>query len=432
MRHHVEQEPVISSPNAEPDLSGYTLDRYLLRRRLGVGGMGAVYEAEHTLLRKRFAMKLLRHELACNDIHRRRFLREARAASAITNPNVVTISDFGETHQGHVYFVMELLQGHDLADLLQRESKLEWTRARDILLQVASALEAAHAQGIVHRDIKPSNVFLTNTLLPGKSEIVKVLDFGIAKWTNVTGEPTAKLTSTDEIFGTVSYMAPEMAMGNNADHRSDIYALGVMMYRMLTGELPFTEGNAFQILSQHINAAVPPPRDKDPCLTVGVEAIILKALEKDPDLRFQSMEEVVGALTRGAPLQRDTATALLPGVKVSEKADATQVLTELQPPVPSIRVCPRPMEPPLFPNRTLVGEGLSPPRTEMARIPVRSELEGVSTDRARAVGVTRAQSRARPDSDRTITLMMLLVLGVFAFLAAIVLGLYVAQAPAPL
>lgn len=284
----------------EPDLSGQTLDRYHLLRQLGVGGMGAVYEAEHTRLRKRFAVKLLRYEYAQNDLFRKRFLREARAASAISHPNVVAISDFGETDDGHVFFVMELLGGRDLQALLEAEKKLPWPRAREILLQVASALQAAHLQDIIHRDMKPSNVFLAD--VPGKrdEDYVKVLDFGIAKISGNLGEATAKLTSTDEIFGTVAYMAPEMAMGTNDDRRSDVYAVGVMMYRMLTGELPFTQGTAFQILSQHIHAPIPPPRSKEPSIPAEVEAILLKAMAKSADDRFASMEELGRALRRGS------------------------------------------------------------------------------------------------------------------------------------
>ena len=280
----------------EPDFSGQTLDRYTLLRRLGMGGMGAVYDAEHTRLRKRVAVKILRNEFARNEVHRKRFLREARAASSVIHPHVVAISDFGETLDGHVFFVMELLEGNDLSDLLEAKQKLEAGSVRRILLQVTSALETAHHQGVIHRDIKPSNVFLTNVLGQKDKDLVKVLDFGIAKLSNDAGGITSKLTSTDEIFGTVGYMAPEMAKGVTDDHRSDIYAVGIMMYRMLTGVLPFHQGNAFQILSQHISSPVPPPRDKDPSISAGMAAIITKALRKDPQDRFQSMREFGEAL----------------------------------------------------------------------------------------------------------------------------------------
>ncbi len=295
----------------DTDLSGETLDRYRLRRRLGVGGMGEVYEAEHTRLRKRFAVKLLRPELARKESARKRFLREARAASSITHPHIVGISDFGDTPEGQVFFVMELLEGRDLHELLHVEKRLSWPRTREILLQVTSAIQTAHEQGIVHRDIKPSNCFLAD--VPGKSDedFVKVLDFGIAKLSSKLDEATARLTSTDELFGTVAYMAPEMANGVSDDHRSDIYALGVMMYRMLVGELPFSDGNAFQILSQHANVAPPPPRSKEPSILEGVEAIILKALAKDPGDRFGSMNEFGQALRAGFVEAVETSAVLV-------------------------------------------------------------------------------------------------------------------------
>ncbi|MCX4241741.1 serine/threonine-protein kinase [Paraliomyxa miuraensis] len=283
----------------EPNLSDRILDRYHLLHRIGVGGMGAVYEAEHTRLRKRFAVKLLRHELATNEISRKRFLREARAASAVSHPHVVAISDFGETDEGHVFFVMELLDGKDLHDVLEAERALPWPRTREILLQVTSALQAAHQLDIIHRDIKPSNVFLVDVPGKGDEDFVKVLDFGIAKLSGNLGEATAKLTSTDEIFGTVAYMAPEMVVGKNDDPRSDMYAVGVMMYRMLTGALPYTEGNAFQILSQHINAPIPSVREKNPAISEVVEAIVQRAMAKQPSDRFATMEEFNRALRRG-------------------------------------------------------------------------------------------------------------------------------------
>ena len=289
-----------TQPSLEPDLTGTTLDRYLLLRRLGVGGMGAVYEAEHVQLHKRFALKMLREELAQNKLFRRRFLREARAASAVTHPHVVDISDFGEAADGRVFFVMELLEGKDLQDLLAAEGRLSWPRTQEILVQVASALEAAHRHGVIHRDIKPSNVFLEDVPDMGGEVFVKVLDFGIAKLSGKQGQPTLQLTSTQEIFGTVAYMAPEMAKGISDDRRSDIYSLGVMMYQMLVGEVPFTEGNAFQILSQHVESPPPRPRDKQPSIPEGVEAIILKALAKDPNARFSSMQEFGRALRYGS------------------------------------------------------------------------------------------------------------------------------------
>jgi serine/threonine protein kinase len=309
----------------EPDLSGETLDRYHLLRRIGVGGMGAVYEAEHTVLRKRSAVKVLRNELTRDEIARKRFLREARAASAVVHPNVVAISDCGETPQGRVFLVMELLAGRDLQDLLDVEVRLDWPRTRAILLQVVSALEAAHLQDIVHRDIKPSNCFLADIAGKRDEDVIKVLDFGIAKLSGKLSDSTARLTSTDEIFGTVAYMAPEMALGVSDDPRSDVYAVGVMMYRMLVGELPFSGGTAYQIISQHVGVPPSPPRAKQPTIPEGAEAIVLRALAKDPKHRFSSMQAFAQALRRGS-------------------LDATEVLLGMPTEVLSVRL-PTPAQP---------------------------------------------------------------------------------------
>lgn len=287
------------SETIEPDLSGQRLDRYQLVRRLGMGGMGSVYEAEHAQLGKRVAVKLLHHELSRKEIARKRFLREARAASVIRHPHIVDISDFGVTPDGHVFFVMELLEGEDLQELLERKGRLGWPRTQRILTQVASALGSAHKQGVIHRDIKPSNCFLA--VIPGEEgkDFVKVVDFGIAKLGGKLGKGAEQLTSTDELFGTVGYMAPELVSGVTDDPRSDVYALGVMMYRMLVGQIPFGDGNAYQILSQHINDPPPPPREKVPSIPEGVERLILKALAKKPADRFASMDEFGAAIARG-------------------------------------------------------------------------------------------------------------------------------------
>jgi serine/threonine protein kinase len=332
------EEPVPVGPavRPEPDFTGTTIDRYRLLRRLGVGGMGAVYEVEHVQLHKRFALKMLREELSRTELFRRRFLREARAASAVNHPHVVDISDFGETPDGRVYFVMELLEGRDLQDLLEAEGRLSWPRTQEILVQVAGALEAAHRQGVIHRDVKPSNCFLVELPDQGSEVFVKVLDFGIAKVSGSVDKSTAQLTSTQEIFGTIAYMAPEMAMGVNDEPRSDVYALGVMMYRMLVGELPFTEGNPFQILSQHVSSPPPPPRGKQPSIPEGVEAIILKAMAKDPNHRFSSMGELGRALRRGSLEGSDVAleTTMLAGRPMELAASALGV--DKTTPLPSI------------------------------------------------------------------------------------------------
>ncbi|MEM9454719.1 MAG: protein kinase [Myxococcota bacterium] len=290
--------------SVEPDLSGTVLGRYRLVRRLGLGGMGAVYLAQHELLDRKAAVKVLNQSLASRSIARKRFLLEARAASKVHHPGVVEIHDVA--FAGNVvYFVMELLEGHDLGELLQEQPRLGWEQAAPIFIQVADALDAAHRVGVIHRDVKPSNCFLLVGAggFPGpdvrdKPDVrVKMVDFGIAKVATGDRSVTEELTITGEIFGTVAYMAPEMGQGISDDPRSDIYGLGVMMFRVLTGRLPFV-GNSVQVITQHISQSPPAPRSLEPSIPVEVERIILQALEKQPEDRQPSMQHVASALRK--------------------------------------------------------------------------------------------------------------------------------------
>ncbi len=288
--------------------------RYDVVRLLGRGGMGEVYEGVHRLLQKRVAIKVLNAELALDEQQRRRFLREARAATAIAHENVVAILDFGDDEP--TFFVMDLLEGADLQTLLAREGGLSWPRARAMLLQIASALGAAHARGIVHRDVKPSNCFVTH--LGSDREQVKVLDFGIAKLLEPSAE-TRRLTRTNAVIGTIVYAAPEQMLGQQVDARTDVYALGIVAYEMLTGRPPFVGTSEYQIFDQQVRRAPPPPSFLDPAVPPGVAALILRALEKDPSRRPQTMAEVAAELMRldgtrsvGPPLPRPPTVAPTP------------------------------------------------------------------------------------------------------------------------
>ena len=440
-----EEAPASAEPmqEPEPDLTGTTLERYRLLRRLGVGGMGAVYEAEHVQLHKRFAVKMLRAELAQNELFRRRFLREARAASAVSHPHIVDISDFGETPNGRVFFVMELLEGRDLQSLLDAEGRLSWPRTQEILLQVASALEAAHRQGVIHRDIKPSNCYLVESAADDNEVFVKVLDFGIAKISNSLDKATSHLTSTQEIFGTIAYMSPEMAIGIHDNFRSDIYSLGVMMYRMLVGELPFSEGNAFQILSQHVHDPPPRPRDKQPSIPEGVEAIILKALAKNPNERFSSMGEFKRALQRGSldvsgehvALQ----TTMLPG-QAKALADASPPPVEKTMALSSIidDSAPRVVMPELAARRisgsTVACEPveLPAPQSEAAPATVVPVLPHEPSGPIQALEIPTAELETAPTateapSKRRKRLTLWIVLPVLAVTSGIGVGLFIAN-----
>ena len=283
------------------DLTGKTLlGRYEILKKLGEGGMGTVYLGEHTTIKKRLAIKVLSQEFAHKKDLKDRFLQEARAASMISQENVVEINDFGDTPDGSSFFVMEFLAGEDLSDTIKKQGHLPWARVKPIMLQICRALAAAHEAGIIHRDMKPENCF---RITRGKNEdFIKVLDFGIAKVTTEEegGKEGKGLTKTGMIFGTPEYMSPEQAQGAKPDHRVDVYAVGVIMYELLTGKVPFHAETFMGILTKHMFEVpqAPSAMAPDADIPVEVEAIILKALQKDRDLRFQDMAEMAEAIER--------------------------------------------------------------------------------------------------------------------------------------
>ncbi|MEM7153929.1 MAG: protein kinase [Myxococcota bacterium] len=282
------------------DLSGVTLDgRYTLLRKLGEGAMGLVYDAHHKSLRRQVAVKVLHPWLASEEKYRQRFMREARAASRIKHPNVVEILDCGKTPNDSVYLVMEFLHGCDLKEIIRREKVLPWPRARHFLLQAVAALREAHREDIIHRDIKPANCFVCTPPEPGMPERMKLLDFGIAK---VGEDPGASdvgmkgITQTGELVGTLAYMAPEFAEGRPASIHSDMYALGITAYELLTGEVPFRGRNEFQVLARHLNEPPVRPRVKQATIPIAVEKVVLTLLAKKPEDRFTSMADLELAL----------------------------------------------------------------------------------------------------------------------------------------
>jgi serine/threonine-protein kinase len=287
---------------ARPDpMVGMTLvDRYQVTRKLGEGGMGAVYEARHTLIGKRVAIKVLLDKYAQKETVIRRLQQEARLASAIGHPNIVDITDFGKTEDGRTFVVMEYLDGESLAQLIAREGPIAPDRALALTRQVADALAAAHAKGIIHRDVKPENIFICKR---DERDYVKVVDFGISKSLKPgEQEPESpRLTQTGMVLGTPLYMSPEQARGEDQlDHRIDVYALGVILYEMITGEVPFRGTNYLGIISQVLTQDVVPPRLLRPDLAISeaCERVILKAMAKDRDERYQSMAELTADLER--------------------------------------------------------------------------------------------------------------------------------------
>jgi serine/threonine protein kinase len=256
---------------------------------IGTGAMGHVYQAEQMSLGKMVALKLLRNELMVDERLIKRFELEARNASRLNHPNSIQIIDFGRD-EGLLYIAMELLQGVDLGQLILREGPLSLARIGRIMDQVLGALDEAHAQGIVHRDLKPSNIMLASRR--GDPDFVKVCDFGIAK--AQTSREGAGLTMKGLVCGTPEYMSPEQARGDEVDGRSDLYALGVILYQLVTGELPFTASSPVGILSKHLSDLPQPPSLRKPGLQLpgGLERVILTALNKEAADRHQSAEEL--------------------------------------------------------------------------------------------------------------------------------------------
>ncbi|WP_437976785.1 protein kinase [Sorangium sp. So ce295] len=277
-------------PGAKDPYIGTTFDhRYKIERLLGEGGMGFVYLARHKVIDKRVAVKVLRAELARDREIFERFVQEARSASSIGNPHIVDISDFGDLPDGSTYFVMEYLEGVSLAQLIDSPNELPMDRICHIALQLSAGLAAAHDAGIIHRDLKPDNVFVVAR--GSDPNFVKILDFGIAK---VSTSTTTKLTRAGAVFGTPHYMSPEQAAGAPIDHRTDIYSLGVMLYELVSRQLPFNADNFMGILTQHMYKAPVPIRALvgGPDCPPGLEAVILKCLSKKPESRYQTMSDL--------------------------------------------------------------------------------------------------------------------------------------------
>ncbi|MEO7094841.1 MAG: serine/threonine-protein kinase, partial [Polyangiales bacterium] len=276
-------------------LVGEVLGNYRLTAELSSGGMGTVYRAEHELLGRAAAIKLLRPELSSNDVLVQRFVNEAKAATAIRHPGIIEVYDFGYTEDGRAYLVMEFLDGEPLGTRLQRRGRLTELEAAAIARGIASALKAAHAKGIIHRDLKPDNVFLVPDP-DGTGDRVKVLDFGVAKLADAA--PTnVRHTQTGALMGTPLYMAPEQARAaGTIDERADLYSLGCMLYEMLVGKPPFVADGAGEIIAMQLFGQVQPPTERLASLTPEMNAIVMQLLEKEPHDRFQNAAAVQQAL----------------------------------------------------------------------------------------------------------------------------------------
>ena len=315
-------EPEVKKKAGDPMLGRVISGRYEVISLLGQGGMGAVYKARQPAMKQNIALKILLKEFADNETVVKRFHQEALAASRLSHPNTIKVFDFGQTEDGILYMAMELLKGESLAHAVSRGGPMPPKRVIHIMRQCCKSLAEAHRSGIIHRDLKPDNIFLTD--IQGERDFAKVLDFGVAKLKEYEGKE-GTLTQAGMIFGTPKYMSPEQARSGALDARSDIYALGVIMYELLMGKPPFSGDNPLSILISHVNEQPRRFIQFNPKIQVptALEAVVFKALSKDREQRHATVEQLqteldaIDEMLSGATYDSvaDRLPALLPGAE---------------------------------------------------------------------------------------------------------------------
>ena len=319
-------------------------NRYDVGRTLGSGGMGEVYLARDRVLGRDVALKVLRTQYAGDSEFAERFKREARSAASLSHPNIVQVYDRGETEDGSSYIAMEYVPGGTLKEKIVGEGPLGTREAAALGAQVAAALGAAHERGMVHRDIKPQNVLLT------ARDEAKVADFGIAR-----AGSSVTISRTGSVLGTAGYMSPEQALGKSATPKSDLYSLGVVLYEVLTGELPYTADNPIAVSMKHVNQPVRSPREIDPTIPEGMDALVTRLMDKDPEDRYDSADELADDLWRVSRGREPTAVLAAAPAAASAAAAPT-----------------RPQQAPVAapdPTRRITAPRQSPVRRRRRRVP---------------------------------------------------------------
>ena len=334
----VQRPPLIAYSTKAEDLVGRVLDeRYIVDGVLGKGAMGLVLGARHTFLDKRVAVKILHPSLVLVDEMKERFLREARAASTVHHDGLVEVSDFGVTDAGLYYLVMEYLEGQDLYDWAGEQGALDVAVIASIAVQICDALAALHDAGFVHRDLKPENIWVLNEVGPDGFPLVKVLDLGIAAVIEDVGEGR-RLTKTGHTVGTVHYMSPEQALGERVDGRTDIYALGCLMWELVAGECTFEGSSHMAVMMKHMSEEPQRPSTRRGDVPPWLDDVVMRCLKKKAEDRFQTSRELRLALESGlengtVPFVLASEGAVVPGTgaRFAETGHAPTTEVELAP-----------------------------------------------------------------------------------------------------
>jgi serine/threonine-protein kinase len=353
-----------------PDLVGREIaGRYRIVKKLGEGGMGAVYRGEQISLKRAVAVKVLKPELGSNQMVLRRFNAEAEAVAKLSHPNTVNIYDFGQDTDGSLFIAMEFIEGRSLRTALQVEGPFSSTRAISIALQVAASLSDAHSRSIVHRDLKPDNVMLQER--GRQKDVVRVLDFGIAKLRDENRATQQAMTQAGDMLGTPQYMAPEQIRGEAIDGRTDVYALGCLVYEMVTARLPYEAPTIMAMLSKHLIEQVVPPSQRRPDLMIppAVDQLVLHAMAKDPASRpatMDQMSEMLQALLSTLPADPNRSAGL--PVAAVQQGIVTPPASAFHPPSTpppaggfAAPMTPPPMGPPMTPPPMMPPASFGPP-----------------------------------------------------------------------